>query len=113
MSTDSDWYSVRCIFYWIEEDLYEERITLWKATSFDEAIELAEKEANEYSEGWALYLLMAQCYHLFAKDIESGAEIFSLCRSSDLEYGEYLDQFFDTGEERQVTIESSPPTEEV
>ncbi len=101
---DSNWYSVRCIFYWVESDLYEERITLWNAASFDEAIRLAEEEANEYSDGWAYYLQIAQCYHLFAKDIKSGAEVFSLCRSSDLEYDEYLDHFFDTGNEREKKV---------
>jgi len=30
--------------------LYEERITIWKASDFDQAIELAEKEAEIYAE---------------------------------------------------------------
>lgn len=50
--TDQDWFSVRCIF---RSDAgtppwYEERITLWRAASFDAAIALAEAEAAEYAD---------------------------------------------------------------
>ena len=69
------WYSVRCILQ--IDDAYEERITLWSAASFDEAIELAEAEADEYVltlEGVRLGL--AHAFHLFDTP-GSGAEIFS------------------------------------
>jgi hypothetical protein len=94
------WYSVRCILQ--IDDAYEERITLWSAASFDEAIELAEAEADEYVltlEGVRLGL--AHAFHLFDTP-GSGAEIFSLARTSDLEPETYLSAHFDTGSERQL-----------
>jgi hypothetical protein len=47
------WFAVRCLFEWsglgsMKRRVYEERITLWRAPDFDEAIERAETEAGEY-----------------------------------------------------------------
>ena len=52
MSTQ--WYSVRSVFRHPETkdkktDIYEERITLWLASSFEEAVVLAENEALNYA----------------------------------------------------------------
>jgi hypothetical protein len=97
-----DWFSVRCIFKDLDSEIYEERITLWKAQSFSHAMALAEAEAREYVEaiGGLEYLNYAQAYHL-AEEPESGSEIFSLMRDSSLSEREYLETFFDTGSERQ------------
>jgi hypothetical protein len=104
------WYSVRCVFHMLGEGgseegaPYEERVTLWRAAGFEEAIELAEQEAAEYVDILGVaYLGLAQCYYLGAEidDILSGTEVFSLIRSSDLPPEEYLDAFFDTGDEYQ------------
>ena len=108
-----EWYAVRCVFRsaWAEsseglppdEHLYEERITLWQASSMEEAIALAEAEAAEYADEEDDYLDLAQAYKLF-DDPGHGSEVFSLMRSSRLEPDAYLDAFFDTGDERaQVT----------
>ncbi|MFJ1765948.1 hypothetical protein ACIOD2_36860 [Amycolatopsis sp. NPDC088138] len=114
MSTEGGrWYSVRCLFQWIsyEEKPYEERITLWRATSMEEAVELAESEAADYavSGNELTYLGFAQGYAL-DEDIElgSGAEVFSQIRDSELSPKEYLDRFFATGEEHLRHIEDSP-----
>ncbi|TDD43233.1 hypothetical protein E1286_29425 [Nonomuraea terrae] len=100
----ADWYAVRCVFRWREPyDSYEERITVWRATSLEEAVELAEQEAAEYCEaGPYEYLNLAQAYHLADEAIQTGAEVFSLLRDSDLAPRDYLDAFFDTGAERQA-----------
>ena len=102
-SPDTGWYSVRCVFRWESpRDAYEERVTLWRASSFDQAIVMAEREAAEYGSGGAMrYLGLAQAYRLPDDVIEPGTEVFSLIRDSDLEPEEYLDTFFDTGDERQ------------
>ena len=108
-----EWYAVRCVFRsaWAETSeglppdvhLYEERMTLWQASSLEEAIALAEAEALEYADEEDEYLDLAQAFKLF-DDPSHGAEVFSLMRSSRLEPDSYLDTFFDTGEERaQVT----------
>ncbi|HUN37444.1 MAG TPA: hypothetical protein VMU95_36065 [Trebonia sp.] len=101
--TASRWYGVRCLFRWPgwEGQPYEERITVWRASSLDHAIELAEREAREYAAGDGIeYLDFSQAYALDADgDIGAGAEVFSLLRDSDLSPGPYLDRFFDTGRE--------------
>ena len=91
------------------ESSYEERITLWRATSFEEAVERAEAEALEYAdlgedEGHE-YLGYAQAYHLFV-DPADGSEVFSLIRDSDLDPEDYVDRFFDSGSERQRQLPS-------
>ncbi len=85
-----------------KNNLYEERITLWNANDIDGAIELAEAEAKSYAKDIeAEYIGLAQAYHLFDEIKSSGIEVFSLVRDSDLESDDYLDTFFDTGNERQ------------
>jgi hypothetical protein len=111
---ESTWYAVRCVFRsaWLEtadglppeEHLYEERMTLWQATSSEEAIALAESEAADYAGDEDEYLELAQAFRLFDAPA-NGAEIFSLMRSSPLESDEYLDAFFDTGAERAQVLE--------
>lgn len=115
MSTGSglQWFAVRCVFSMgdLGDDVhtYEERITLWRAANFEEAIARAESEAAEYAaslgEDPAAYLDVAQCFHLFDAPGD-GAEVFSLMRDSRLAPADYLDTFFDSGAERQ---QISPP----
>ena len=82
--------------------MYEERLTLWQAESFAEAISLAEREAAEYSETVQVsYVGLAQACGLAADPPTSGSEVFSLLRGSDLAPKDYQDRFFDTGRERQ------------
>jgi hypothetical protein len=111
-SEDLPWYSVRCLFRH-QPDIYEERITLWRAAGLDEAIALAEADAAEYARDVndAEYLGLAQAFRLFDTTLESGMEVFSLARDSPLEPSEYLDAYFDTGTERQrrILAETDPP----
>jgi hypothetical protein len=101
-SSDSQWYSVRCIFQLDTDDdefAYEERLTLWKAQSSDEAIALAEAEAAEYVVAIdAKYIKLAQSFQLFDPPGHS-REVYSLTRESALPPDEYLDAFFATGRE--------------
>jgi hypothetical protein len=100
-----DWYAVRCI---IKRDAstYEERITLWNAHTFEEAVELAEAEVTSHCKQFGLlsYLDLAQAYRIGDEPIESGDEVFSLLRDSNLAPEEYLNTYFDTGNERQGTM---------
>lgn len=105
MDSDSvtpTWFGVRCILKDLDNELYEERITLWRTNNFVSAVALAEVEAREYAEavGGLTYLDFAQAYHLADEPIH-GSEVFSLIRESSLDVKEYLDTFFDTGGERQ------------
>lgn len=123
MSDEStpSWYAVRCIFRHAatsegdeggaaersedpERKVYEERITLWRASSAEEAIGRAEAEAElrarELEDPGVSYLYLAQSYQL-VDEPGDGAEIFSLIRESSLEPDAYLDAFFETGAEDQ------------
>jgi hypothetical protein len=112
------WYSVRsfvCFPNCAATPLYEERVVIFLATSFDDALEQAEAEAKAYVadiDGEDLDLYQAFC--LFGDDarledglgsnsghIASGDEVYSLIRTSYLPPSEYLTHFFDTGAERQ------------
>lgn len=99
------WYGVRCIFKRRGLPHYEERITVWRADSFEAAIECAEAEAIDYQEGSESdYLRIAQAYEL-VKSVGDGSEVFSLIRDSALDPDEYISRFFDTGTERQRNVE--------
>lgn len=114
----SGWFAVRCLFRcgWpppvnAEADhRYEERITLWNAHDIDEAIAMAEAEAEAHAavidDAPSEYLGLAQAYALYDTP-DHGAEVFSLIRSSALGPGNYLDTFFDTGREHQHSGPSS------
>lgn len=102
----SGWYAVRCVFE-AQRGVFEERITLWRADSFERAIQRAEDEAREYAatitDSEDAYLGFAQAYRVYDTPGD-GAEVFSLMRTSRRTPESYLDHFFDTGKERQQTI---------
>ena len=98
------WYGVRTVCEHVNRNrrrdrLYEERIVLIRATSFDEALVKAEDEVNCYAVEGTRYLGYAMAFELFEEPGE-GIEVFSLMRESRLEPKRYVDKFFDTGRER-------------
>lgn len=102
MSTSElSWYGVRCVFRHHELGVYEERLTLWRATSLDEAVSRGELEAQEYCADLdgVEYVDFAEAYRMFGEPGE-GVEVFSLMRESGLPAGEYVGRFFATGAER-------------
>jgi hypothetical protein len=102
MTPHHAWFAVRCVVHHSDLGVYEERVTLWQAASFDEAIGLAEDDARNYAQDLdsASYAGLAQAYELYDPP-GHGAEIYSLMRKSALPPAEYLTAFFDTGSERQ------------
>lgn len=108
-------YTVRSVLEWTsrigreKKHVYEERLTMWNASSLGEALELAEKEEKEYighstsvKEGMmSLGLYQAYWSHVDIDLKIQGMEVFSLLRESDLKPDAYLDAFFDTGTEHQ------------
>ncbi len=104
---DQHWFAVRCVFEWPSEAgecrTYEERLTLWRARSLDEAISKAKSEVAQYAQSANPALVpldLAQAYAL-AEEPGEGGEVFSLLRDSDLDGPAYLDRHFDTGTEHQ------------
>lgn len=97
------WYSARTFYRWLTWDNrpYEERVVLFRARSFDEAIELAERESAEYARESDFEVLdLVQAYRISDGDEEVGAgtEVYSQLRALDLPANEFLDRF-DSGPE--------------
>jgi hypothetical protein len=106
-----NWFGVRCIIQ-LADGAYEERVTLWRAPDSDEALARAEAEATAYAaDNDGRYLGLAQGFELFDEPGD-GAEVFSLTRVSALEPDDYLDAFFDTGDEQQEEAEDDDETGE-
>ncbi|MEQ4301460.1 hypothetical protein ABNF97_08725 [Plantactinospora sp. B6F1] len=108
MQNGIGWFAVRCVFRLragVASQLYEERLTLWRTQSFEQAVALAEDEALGYAAERPDmdFVWFAQAYQLFDEP-GHGAEVFSLVRASELEPPAYLTRFFDSGEERQGDI---------
>lgn len=109
VTTDEPWYSVRCVFSLHAPDgspVFEERVTLWRSDSFEQAVALAAAEAQQYAQDVeGQYLGFAQAFHLASgPDLAQGVEAFSLIRASDLDPDAYLDHFFDTGDEYEGNL---------
>jgi hypothetical protein len=105
-----DWYAARCLFRHgalkgttRRKHVYEERIILLRAGSDNEAIKLAEREARKYArqDAGISYLNYAETYHLFEASIRSGAEVFSLLRSSNRSAVRFLSRYYDDGSEHR------------
>jgi hypothetical protein len=95
MSNES-WYSAQCIFLHSDKghgpkQMYEERIVLLRADSTEDAIEQAEKEAEEYCDDLegCRYVGYVNVFAMFDKP-GAGTEVFSTMQKSDLESKEYL-----------------------
>ena len=92
------WYSAQCIFLHADQQhgpkqMYEERIVLLRAKSFEAAVELAEREARKYCRDLdgTRYLEYVNVFKLSDDDLGAGTEIFSTMQQSDLSPEEYLD----------------------
>lgn len=110
------WFSVRHILK--NEPAYEERITIWDAEHFEAALALGRAEAQNYANTLhnGVVLPYFEVFRLFEDPVYGaadlvpvaggeafsaahGAEVFSLIRESHLGPNEYIEQFFDTGDE--------------
>ena len=66
--------------------VFEERVVLLQASSFDDAIAQAKMEAREYCgpTGETVYLGFVNVYHLFDTSVGHRTEVYSLMRESTL-----------------------------
>ena len=105
---DVGWYSAKTVYRHrlvqdgVTKTVFEERVVLFRAANFEEAITKAEAEANDYCSTVeiAVYLGFVSVYYLPEETVEEGTEIYSLMRDSDLSDTEYLTRFHDEGHER-------------
>lgn len=114
---EETWFAVRTFVAnneekpWGPHDLepgqvdYEERVTLWRAASFDAAIAMAEEEAEKYVEDLGGEVLSLTQAYALAMTPGHGVEVFSLIRRSELTTDAYLERHFDTGTERQHRVD--------
>ena len=100
--SELSWYGVRCVFRHRELGVYEERVTLWRARSLDDAIGRGESEAREYCADLdgVEYVGFAESYRMDGVPGE-GAEVFSLMRSSSLSAPRFLSRYFADGSEHR------------
>lgn len=97
------WYGVRMVFRFRELNAYEERISLFDATSEEDAFALADLEAQDYCErSGSVDTGLRHCYTV-GKELDL-TEVFSLMRTSRRSPRRYLRRFFDSGSERQRWI---------
>jgi hypothetical protein len=96
--------------------LFEERMVIVEADSFDDAIRQAEIEAKRYAAQFmnVRFAGYIDIFELATGDLRPGLEFYSLIRRSDLGVDEYIDRFYDTGKEceREVIekpVQMSPP----
>lgn len=110
---DVGWYSAKTIYRHrlvqdgVTKTVFEERVVLFHAANFDEAIAKAEAEANDYCSAVeiAVYLGFVSVYYLPEEAVGDGTEIYSSMRDSDLSDKEYLARFHDDGHERCLEID--------
>lgn len=106
---EEPWFAVKCLFSHpdrakdSEPSLYEERITLWRAASWDEAFKLAETEAQEYAgSNRCVFHFASDAFHLFDKEVGHGSEIWSVMRGSGMDPEPYKQTFCATPRDRMT-----------
>lgn len=95
------WYGAKSIFYDEENAVYEERIIVLRADSYDEALNKAKEEADEYADSLpqVKYVGYSEVFNLFDDEIADGSEVYSVMRKSALNAEQYLHTFINTGDE--------------
>jgi hypothetical protein len=109
MRMEEPWYAARCVFE--HRDLsrlegtpcYEERIVVFRARSFREALRKGESEARGYCQDAVecRYLGFIEVFHLFEPALKEGAEVFSVMRSKAMSKAKFIKTYYDDGSFRR------------
>jgi hypothetical protein len=101
------WFAVRCLFSHptrkqsSEAQLFEERITLWRADSWDQAFTAAEAEAADYAvSANCIFVRALDGFNLFDRTVGEGTEIWSVMRGSNMDADIYILTFCKTATDR-------------
>ncbi|MEY2612199.1 MAG: hypothetical protein RL069_1011 [Planctomycetota bacterium] len=114
MISSEPWYGVRLLYRLTGtvKPAYEERILIIPALSSASAIAEANSiSERDYEDETVERLDYAMGFNIFDHSgayLESGTEVFSLIRLSDLTTDQYIDRFHSTGEECCQEIEETP-----
>jgi Domain of unknown function (DUF4288) len=105
MKNEEPWYAARCLYE--HRDIskrngipcYEERVVVFRARSFKEAIRKGETEARRYGRrgSGTAYLGFIDVFHLFASALKDGTEVFSIMRSKEMPTARFIKTFYDDG----------------
>lgn len=102
-----EWYSAKSVYKHVLHEgetfktMFEERVVLFQATDFDDAIVQAESEAEKYCRecgSECRYLGYINMYQLPEDSVGHRTEVFSVMRESELSDESFLDLFY--GDER-------------
>jgi hypothetical protein len=105
------WYSIRRVIQ-LHPGSFEERITVWYATSFEEAFEMSEAEAADYAadlDGEDLGMAQGYRADLDLGQLHQGMEILSLIRDAALDGQTYIHTYFLTGTEHEGAVSGPAP----
>ncbi len=105
---DVGWYSAKTVYRHrlvqegVTKKVFEERVVLFHAANFEDAIAKAEIEAKRYCSAVenVVSLDFASVYYFPEETVGNGSEIYSLMRDSNLSDMEYLSRFHEDGHER-------------
>jgi hypothetical protein len=102
-SKSEPWFTVCCLFSHPtrandgDGHLYEERVTLWRSESWDEAYRLARIEALRYAEeADAIFIDTTDACNLFDPECGHGTEVWSVMRGSHFDARTYTNTFCTT-----------------
>lgn len=97
METKKEWFGVKSIIQHKKDDInylaYEERVVLFLAIDFDDAIMQAEIEANQYclNDDTVTNCKFYEAYKIFDEKIIERTEVYSKITDSILDIKHYLD----------------------
>jgi hypothetical protein len=96
------WFSAKSLSFHRTESVYEERVVVFLAKDFEEALAKAEAEAARYAAQFADVedLGYFMVYDLSEESIREGTEVFSLMRDSRMPPQAFLDRYHDRQSER-------------
>jgi hypothetical protein len=81
--------------------VYEERIVIFLAHSFEEAIDLAERDASDYSlKNNAKYSGYCNAYKLDTRNFEPGTEVYSVMREVPMLPDDFVTHYYDDGSDK-------------
>jgi len=107
ISPAEPWFAVKCLFSHpgrtADADLFFFFffITLWRASSWDEAFRFAEAEAQEYANSDdCIFHFATDAFHLFDKTVGQGTEVWSTMRGSGMVAETYKQTFCSTPRDR-------------
>jgi len=108
---EKTWYAVKGLYRWHFKETgdtvnFEERVVVFLASSFDEALNLAEQEANRYctddpTANFRIESTKAFWVYLIDEEIINGTEVFSRLMDSGLSTERFLRRYYPKSHERK------------